>query len=264
MYEKHSELLGDFESLKLSGFYFSYLSNLENLDCKTQYSLSWFYFIFIFLIDIQLIYKVLVSGVQQSDSVIHIYVCVYIYVYTCVCIHTHTHTHIYIYTFQILFPHRVLNIEYSFLNYTASDSFQTRGLQPTRLLCRWDFPGKILEWVAISSSRDPLTWGIELGSPAWQEDSLPSEPPGKPILYNMLYILHISQCVSVNSKLLIYSCPCSPLVTISLFSMSVSLFLFYILVDLYHYLQSPHTSSIIFLFVWLAGFIFKSKTQFIL
>ena len=52
MYEKHSELLGDLESLKLSGFYFSDLSNLENLDCKTWYSLSWFYFIFIFLIDI--------------------------------------------------------------------------------------------------------------------------------------------------------------------------------------------------------------------
>ena len=54
---------------------------------------------------------------------------------------------------------------------------------------------KILEWVAISSSRDPSDLGIELGSPAWQADSLPSEPPGKPILYSMLYILYIAVCI---------------------------------------------------------------------
>ena len=34
---------------------------------------------------------------------------------------------------------------------------------------------RILEWVAISSSR-----GIKPGSPALQADSLVSEPPGKP------------------------------------------------------------------------------------
>ena len=35
------------------------------------------------------------------------------------------------------------------------DSLQPHGLQPTRLLCPWDFPGqvRILEWVAISFSR---------------------------------------------------------------------------------------------------------------
>jgi len=37
-----------------------------------------------------------------------------------------------------------------------------------------------------------------------------------------------NKCVSVNPKLLIYSSPCSPVVTISLFSMSVGLFLFWI------------------------------------
>ena len=46
MYEKHSELLGDLESFKLSGFHFSYLLNLESLDCKAWYGLSWFYFNF--------------------------------------------------------------------------------------------------------------------------------------------------------------------------------------------------------------------------
>ena len=37
----------------------------------------------------------------------------------------------------------------------------------------------MLEWIAISFSRDPPDPGIEPGSPASQEDALPSEPPGK-------------------------------------------------------------------------------------
>ena len=36
----------------------------------------------------------------------------------------------------------------------VSDSLWTHRLWPARLLCPWDFPVKILEWVAISSSRD--------------------------------------------------------------------------------------------------------------
>ena len=40
----------------------------------------------------------------------------------------------------------------------------------------------ILEWVAISSSRRPSDPGIEPGSSAFQADSLPCEPPGKPLL----------------------------------------------------------------------------------
>ena len=35
----------------------------------------------------------------------------------------------------------------------------------------------VLEWVAISLSRDLPDPGIELGSPALQADFLPSEPP---------------------------------------------------------------------------------------
>ena len=41
------------------------------------------------------------------------------------------------------------------------DSLQPHGLEPTRLLHPWDFPGK------------------NTGSSALQADSLPSEPPGK-------------------------------------------------------------------------------------
>ena len=38
----------------------------------------------------------------------------------------------------------------------------------------------MLEWIAISFSRDLPDPGIEPGFPALQADALPSEPPGKP------------------------------------------------------------------------------------
>ena len=42
------------------------------------------------------------------------------------------------------------------------------------------FQARILEWVAISFSGDLPHPGIEPGFLAWQADSLPTEPPGKP------------------------------------------------------------------------------------
>ena len=39
---------------------------------------------------------------------------------------------------------------------------------------------RVLEWVAISFSRDLPDPGIEPGSPAFQADALTAEPPGKP------------------------------------------------------------------------------------
>ena len=55
------------------------------------------------------------------------------------------------------------------------------GLEPARLLCPGDFPGKstgvgchfLLQGIFP-------TQGYEPGSPALQADALPSEPPGKP------------------------------------------------------------------------------------
>ena len=41
---------------------------------------------------------------------------------------------------------------------------------------------RILKWVVIPFSKGSSHPGIEPGSPAEQSDSLPSEPPGKPIL----------------------------------------------------------------------------------
>ena len=40
---------------------------------------------------------------------------------------------------------------------------------------------RILEWVAFPFSRDFPNRGIEPRSPALQVDSLPAEPPGKPL-----------------------------------------------------------------------------------
>ena len=43
-------------------------------------------------------------------------------------------------------------------------------------------PARILEWVAVPFSRDLPNSRIEPASRALQEDSLPPEPPGKPLL----------------------------------------------------------------------------------
>ena len=85
-----------------------------------------------------------------------------------------------------------------------SDSLRPHGLQPTRLICPWDFPGKStgvglplpsLPWTIQSmkfsrpeywsgypfpSPGDLLNPGIEPRSPVLQADSLPAEPQGKP------------------------------------------------------------------------------------
>ena len=42
------------------------------------------------------------------------------------------------------------------------------------------FQARMLEWLPFPSSGDLPDPGMELGSPAWQVDSLPTELPGKP------------------------------------------------------------------------------------
>ena len=62
------------------------------------------------------------------------------------------------------------------------DSLRSRGLQPTRLLCLWGFPGKntgvgchfLLQGIFP-------TQGTKLGFLHWQTDSLLTELPGKPL-----------------------------------------------------------------------------------
>ena len=61
---------------------------------------------------------------------------------------------------------------------------------------KWSLPGssvhgisqaRVLEWVAIPFSTDLPDTGIEPGSLALQADSLPCEPPGKPLINTLLY-----------------------------------------------------------------------------
>ena len=74
----------------------------------------------------------------------HIYVCVYIYIYmhihtaevtdheyTFIHTHTHTHTHTHIYIYECCLVAKL-----------CPTLLQPHGLQPTRLPCPWDFPGR--------------------------------------------------------------------------------------------------------------------------
>ena len=73
----------------------------------------------------------------------------------------------------------------------VSDSLGLHGLQPTRLLCPWGFSSQEY-WSGLPCPPPgelPCP-GIEPRSPAFQEDSLLSEPPRKPIyIYTFLKIV---------------------------------------------------------------------------
>ena len=83
----------------------------------------------LFIIEVSLIYNIMsVSGIQQSDSIIINNLCMY------VCVLSSS---------------------------VVSDSLQPHGLQLTRFLCPWDFPGKNTGVGSISSSRGsswPRDW----------------------------------------------------------------------------------------------------------
>ena len=64
----------------------------------------------------------------------------------------------------------------------VSDPLQPRGLQPTRLLCPWAFPGKntgvgcyfLLQGIFLTQGSNPWLLGLL----HWQAGSLPLAPPG--------------------------------------------------------------------------------------
>ena len=68
----------------------------------------------------------------------------------------------------------------------VSDSLQPYGLQPARLLCPWNFPGKntgvgyhfLLQRIFPTQGSNPCLLHLL----HWQLDSLPLAPPGKPQL----------------------------------------------------------------------------------
>ena len=91
----------------------------------------------------------------------------------------------------------------SFITYSLlSDSLWLCGLQPTRLLCRLDSPGKntgVDCHALFQGSYHPRDWTQDS---QLQADSLPSEPPGKPIVQLAFskikyYILRCSQWVCI-------------------------------------------------------------------
>ena len=63
------------------------------------------------------------------------------------------------------------------LRRSVKPTLRPRRLQPARLLCPWNFPGKILEWAAISffrgSSPPRDRTHISLSLLHWKADSLP-------------------------------------------------------------------------------------------
>ena len=63
----------------------------------------------------------------------------------------------------------------------TSASLQTHRLQPARLLCPWDSPGKNtgVDYHALLQGNLPNP-RVEPRSPTLQAASLPSEPPGEP------------------------------------------------------------------------------------
>ena len=114
----------------------------------------------VFFIEIQLTDNVvLLSGTQQSDSVIHT--------------HTHTHTH----TYCVLVTQSCPTLCNPMVCSPAGSS--VHGIIQAR----------ILEWVGLPFPRlgDRPNLGIEPASPALQADYLPSKPLGKPIYIYILF-----------------------------------------------------------------------------
>ena len=107
----------------------------------------------------------------------------------------------------------------------VSDSLWPHGLWPIRLFCPWILQTRILRGLSVPSPGDLLDPMMEPRSHAFQGDSLPSEPPGKPWL-----------------------------VTINLFSMSVNLFLALWISLVVSCFQTPHAGDSLWylsLSVWL-------------
>ena len=77
-----------------------------------------------------------------------------------------------------------------------SDSWWPHGLWPTRLLCPWGFSRQeYCSGLPCPPPGDRPDPGIEPRSPALQGDSLPSEPPGKPLVY-IVWQLNIQDLLS--------------------------------------------------------------------
>ena len=83
----------------------------------------------------------------------------------------------------------------------VSDSLQPHGLNPTRLICPWDSPGKNTHsGVSFPSPGDLPNPGVKPRSPALQLDSLPSEPPYFPLTAKIFHCKVICLCFILFRK----------------------------------------------------------------
>ena len=100
---------------------------------------------------------------------------------------------------SIQFPQKTKNITTMCVCSVMSNYLWPHGLWP--ILCQWNCSGRILEWVAISSSRDLSNSGIKPmspKSPALAGRFFTNEPPGKPILSSNSASEQLSE--NTNSK----------------------------------------------------------------
>ena len=63
---------------------------------------------------------------------------------------------------------------------SCANSVQSYGLQPTRLLCSWGLQARILEWVAMPSSRGSSQPRDQTQISSIAGRFFIAEPPGKP------------------------------------------------------------------------------------
>ena len=85
----------------------------------------------------------------------------------------------------------------------VSDSLRPHELQPTRLLCPWNFPGKntgvgchaLLQGISLTQGSNPHLLHLL----HWQAGSLPLVPPGKPLVAQTVNNLPAMQETQVKS-----------------------------------------------------------------
>ena len=83
----------------------------------------------------------------------------------------------------------------------VSDSLRPHGLEPARLLCPWDSPGK------NTSPGDLPDPGAEPGSSTLQADFLPSVPPAKPIyIHTYIFFFKLFPIIGYYTVLNIVPC----------------------------------------------------------
>ena len=86
------------------------------------------------------------------------------------------------------------------MHLVVSNSLQSHGLEPTRLLYPWNSPGKNIGLGCHSLLQGTfLIQGSKVGSPALQAGSLPSEPTGKSnnlisFFFFLVVAYHLSLC----------------------------------------------------------------------